>query len=288
MHYRVLRYPGGKAKAVSFSYDDGCRQDIRLSELLEKHGIKCTFNINSGIMLNADGTTDRLTADEIRKSILACGHEIAVHGEFHRANGIITAAEGIKEVLNCRLQLENEFGEIVRGMAYPDTGVGHFHNGTDYATVKRYLTDLGIDYARALGEKNEGFKLPQDWHRWMPTAHHNDDNVFELIDRFLQLDLKSIYYPYTTPKLFYLWGHSYELDVHNNWDRMEEICSAIGGKEDIWYATNGQIYDYTAAYNSLVLSADGTRMYNPSCTTVWLEADRRLYTVEPGRTIKID
>ena len=41
MQYRFLRYPGGKAKAVTFSYDDGCRDDIRLSKILTEHGIRC-------------------------------------------------------------------------------------------------------------------------------------------------------------------------------------------------------------------------------------------------------
>ena len=38
----------GKLKAVTFSYDDGMTQDIRLIELLNKYNLKCTFNINSG------------------------------------------------------------------------------------------------------------------------------------------------------------------------------------------------------------------------------------------------
>ena len=34
----------GKKKTVTFSYDDGITQDIRLIELLNKYGLKCTFN----------------------------------------------------------------------------------------------------------------------------------------------------------------------------------------------------------------------------------------------------
>lgn len=35
---RFLRFPGGKAKALTFSYDDGVEQDIRLIEIFRKHG----------------------------------------------------------------------------------------------------------------------------------------------------------------------------------------------------------------------------------------------------------
>ena len=41
-----MRYPGGKAKAVTFSYDDGVPQDQRLAALFDKYGMKATFNFN--------------------------------------------------------------------------------------------------------------------------------------------------------------------------------------------------------------------------------------------------
>ena len=37
----------GKFKAVTFSYDDGVSQDVRLIALLDKYGLKATFNLNS-------------------------------------------------------------------------------------------------------------------------------------------------------------------------------------------------------------------------------------------------
>ena len=49
MRYRFLRFPGGKTKSVTYSYDDGCRQDIKVAEILRRYGIRGTFNINSGL-----------------------------------------------------------------------------------------------------------------------------------------------------------------------------------------------------------------------------------------------
>lgn len=40
----------GKNKAITFSYDDGAVQDIRLIELLNRYGLKATFNLNSGLL----------------------------------------------------------------------------------------------------------------------------------------------------------------------------------------------------------------------------------------------
>ncbi len=47
-----------KLKAVTFSYDDGTVQDIQLIELLNKYGLKSTFNINSEL-LGQRGILDR-------------------------------------------------------------------------------------------------------------------------------------------------------------------------------------------------------------------------------------
>ena len=43
-------YPGGKEKAFNMTYDDGIVQDIEFIEMLNKYGIKATFNLNSGLM----------------------------------------------------------------------------------------------------------------------------------------------------------------------------------------------------------------------------------------------
>ena len=52
-----MRFPYGKSKALTLSYDDGVAQDIRLIEIMKKHGLKGTFNINSG-MYAPEGTAN--------------------------------------------------------------------------------------------------------------------------------------------------------------------------------------------------------------------------------------
>jgi len=41
-----MRYPEGKAKAVTFSYDDGVIEDKKLVEIFDRYGMKATFNFN--------------------------------------------------------------------------------------------------------------------------------------------------------------------------------------------------------------------------------------------------
>ena len=278
-----MRYPGGRAKAVTFSYDDGVRQDKRLAELFDKYGMKGTFNFNS-----EKKCPHVYTAEQINEYFLSKGHEIAVHGAFHRPSGNLRPIEGIRDVLDCRLELEEKCGRIIRGMAYPDTGITFFGNRGSYESVKNYLEELDIAYARTLGADNDSFLLPSDFHAWMPTAHHNNPKIMEYVDSFLKLDISTkMYHARRAPRLLYIWGHSYEFDSKDNWEHIEEICRRLSGNEEIWYATNIEIHDYVKAYESLIYSADGHKIYNPTLYNVWLDVDGKLYSIGSGETVDI-
>ena len=279
MRYLFLRYPEGKTKAVTLSYDDGPAADRKMLEILNRYGVKCTFNFNE---------KQALTTEETETLLLGRGHEIAVHGAEHRAPGCQFPVDGIQDVLDGRRALERQFRRVIRGMAYPDSGIRHFENGTSYETVKRCLADLGIVYARTLGGDNDSFRLPEDWFAWTPTAHHNNPVLMDYVRRFTEMDVNGRYCADRWPRLFYLWGHSYEFDRDGSWNLLEDFCRAISGREDTWYATNMEIYEYVTAFRALVRSADGSIVYNPAVTTVWFDRDGELCTVDPGETVYLD
>ena len=284
MVYRFLRFPEGRAKAVTLSYDDGCRQDIRFSEIISEYGLKCTFNMTGDERCGRKA----LTVEQVRENFLDKGHEVAIHGYMHRAEGLVRPIEGIQDVLNCRLELERRYDMIIRGMAFPDSGIRRFCNGASYESIKQYLKELDVAYSRTLGSDNNSFELPTDWHQWMPTAHHDNPKLFEYIDEFLSIDTSVSAYKSTRyPRLFYMWGHSFEFDKNDNWDRLTKICEKLSGHEDVWYATNIEIYNYVTAYNSLIYSADGNTVYNPTLYTVWFDVDGTLFCIKSGETIKI-
>lgn len=285
--YRFLRFPDGKLKAVTFSYDDGVRQDIRFAEMLSDHGLKGTFNVNTGFVPETEGG-GRMTYAEMRTYIRDKGHEVAVHGDCHRALCLQRTVDGIRDVLDCRIKLENELDMIVRGMAYPDSGIRLNQPGaSNYEKVKSYLSDLGIAYSRTLAGDNDSFDLPIDPYAWMPSAHHNNPKIFEYIEKFNTINESTLYISRKSAKLFYIWGHTYEFDKDNNWDRIEKICSELGGKDDVWYATNIEIIDYIEAYKSLIFSADERICYNPTLQKVWFWMDNKQYSVAPGETLRL-
>ena len=73
MQYVYLRYPEGKYKAVTLSYDDGCYDDMRFSDVITPAGLKCTFNLT-----NHSG----LTPDQVETYILDRGR--SSYKAFHK------------------------------------------------------------------------------------------------------------------------------------------------------------------------------------------------------------
>lgn len=281
--YNFLRFPEGKTKAVTLSYDDGSIDDIRFLEIINKYGMKCTFNLEGAHIDEGEP----LSVDFIKENMLGRGHEVATHGYYHRAQNMIRPIEGIRDTLDCRIALERALGGIVRGMAFPDRVVKRTKDPDLYEKIREYLVNLEIAYCRAAGEDNDNFALPNDWYNWMPTAHHNNPAIMEYIDKFLALNVQKLYIADRGPRLFYLWGHSYEFSRKQNWEHLEQICQKLGGKDDIWYATNIEIYDYVEAYRSLRYSADSTLVYNPTLIELWFDVDGRQYQIKPGETISL-
>lgn len=279
-----LRYPGGKAKALTFSYDDGCKEDKRLAEIFTKFGFKATFNFNA-----SDSRDFNYSDEQIQEYFLSKGHEIANHGAFHRANGNVRPVLGIRDVLNCRLDLEKRCGKIIRGMAYPDSGITVMGSFTDYETIKGYLKDLDIAYSRTLGGDNDDFMLPEDFYAWMPTSHHINPKLMDWVDEFIALDVSTkVYHARRQPRLFYLWGHSYEFERDGNWNLIEKVCEKFAACDDIWQATNIEICDYVNAYNCLQYSADGSMIYNPTLLTIWFDIGGKVYSINPGETLSVN
>jgi len=266
--FRYMRYPGFKTKAVTFSYDDGMPSDRRLIQILDSHGMKGTFNLNSTTKYG------NLPPTEVKTLFADSPHEVALHGKDHLSLVECSSIEGITDVLENRRLLEALLDKMVRGMAYA--------NGSYNDEVVAYLKTLGVCYARTV-EPTHAFNLPHDWLRLKPTCHHNDPELFRCVEQFLQRN--PLQYYNRNPLLFYLWGHSYEFDRDNNWGLLEKFCAAVENRSEIWYATNMEIYEYTQAYRSLVVSADGSFIQNPTRLEVWFETGNKNYCLAPGETV---
>lgn len=272
-------FPEGKAKVLTMSYDDGKVEDIRLLEIFNKYGIKGTFNLNYGIMISDQTGQKHPRIPKERIADLYKGHEIATHTMTHPTIARCPIPEVAMEILEDRKGLEEISGTIVRGHAYP--------NGSYNEEIKQLFKQLGIAYARVT-ETNVGiglsdFPLPTDPLEWQPTCHHNDPKLMEYAEYFAGFKKKQYL------KLMYVWGHSYEFAEHDNWNVIEEFCKYMGGRDDIWYATNIEIIDYMEAAKNLKFSADYHLVYNPSAQSVWLAVNDNTYVeVKGGTTVDLN
>ncbi|MBQ8320664.1 MAG: polysaccharide deacetylase family protein [Clostridia bacterium] len=281
MARRFLRFPNFKEKAVTLSYDDGVAQDKRLISIMSKYGLKGTFNINAGLF-GSQPTTDkgRMTKEEAYELYTSSGNEVAIHGYLHLSIAEVDSAAAVNDVIEDRKALEKLFGRVIKGMAYP--------NGSVSDEVVDMLKTCGVQYARTV-VSTEKFDVPTDWLRLPATCHHANPKLMELAKEFVEGN-ESKYFWWKKPRLFYFWGHSYEFDgntQYNNWGRIEEFCKYIGGREDIWYATNGEIYAYVQAYDRLEFSADGNYVFNPSATDVYLDYYGREVIAKAGALTEI-
>ena len=271
-----MRFKGGLEKALTFSYDDGVKADIRLMKLFDDNDLRCTFNLNTGVFgNNAHG---RMNKEDTLKFFKGCNHEIASHGAKHLFLTKVDTMRGIDEVIRDKRELESLFDTVITGFAYP---YGAFNDD-----IKNYLSLMNIKYARTT-ISTHNFQIPEDFLQLNPTCHHTDSDLFELADRFMTT------YPHDfikerEPYLFYVWGHSYEFDENNNWELIEEFVKKVSGSKEVWYATNGEIYWYTQAFKSLQFSVDVTKVYNPSGIDVWFEKEGKIYLAPAGKTVHCD
>ncbi|MBR0366347.1 MAG: polysaccharide deacetylase family protein [Clostridia bacterium] len=227
----------GKTKAITFSYDDGVSQDIRLIELFDKYGLKCTFNLNSehfgkDMSIVREGVPIshiRLPKQDIAR--VYKNHEIAVHTLTHPNLTGLEEKDIIHQVERDRLNLSDIAGYEVFAMAYPGGGVNNDDRVAD--VIKNHT---GVKFARTT-TSTYSFDERTNLYRFDPTVYQHGDGIKktrEIAERFFNTDTDK-------PQLLYIWGHSYELDIHNDWAEMEELLKFISNRDDVFYGTNSQV-----------------------------------------------
>ena len=218
-----------------------------------------------------------MTVEEALELYKNSGMEVAVHGYKHLSLAEVDSAVAVNDVIEDRKTLENTFGGIITGMAYA--------NGSFSDEVVEILRMCGISYCRTT-ISTERFDIPKDWLRLPATCHHNNPKLMELAKAFVETPMPE-YYWRKRAQLFYLWGHSYEFDDRNNWEVIEQFAEYMGGREDVWYATNGEIYDYIRACNGLQFSVDGKVIKNPSSTDVYINYYGADVVIPAGQAITV-
>jgi len=225
-------------KAFTLSFDDGVFQDRRFINLLNRYGLKGTFNLNGGLFSDADNCSMMSIFAEIAPRMRMCekglkelydGHEVAVHGYKHLDLSKVGKEETEKEILEDAKKLSELFGYKIEGAAYA------------FGTTNEYAEDIykkaGIKYSRGV-VSTQKFDPSENMYMYDATCHQADENLFDLAKEFIELKPDK-------PQIFYVWGHTYEFDYsEEKWERIEEFFKLISGHDDILYGTNKEVFEY--------------------------------------------
>lgn len=223
-------------KFLTLSFDDGVKQDERFIKMLDERGLKCTFNINSGLLGNVHNAPypggevphDEIEAKDLRD--IYQNHEVAVHTLTHPQLNKLSEEEVIHEVGDDQKALCELSGQDVFGMAYP------FGRCYTDETIRVILENTPVRYSRNIAS-HHGFSMPGNFMEWCPSCHWREEGALKLAKDFIDLCAEE-------DSLFYIWGHSYEFDMYDGWKEITELLDLIANHDDITYVTNGEIYKY--------------------------------------------
>ncbi len=256
-------FPGGRWKALVMSYDDGHVQDRGVVPIFNAHGIKGTFHLNSNPL---DDDTF-VTSAEV--GTLYAGHEVSSHTVDHPYLDQLGSDSIRWEIGTDCSTLGSLAGYAIRSMSYP---FGAFNRN-----IMSIASEVGVRAARTTMDTYNLAFLPPNPLKWHPTCHHTgaEGMANELVARTNE-----------EMALLFIWGHSYELDYNlsnNSWSYLSSLCSTLGDRGDVWYATMTEVGDYLAAIRALSYPTSNC-VYNPSSSiTVWAKLAGRLCRIQPGK-----
>ena len=240
---------GTPKKYITIRMDDGITQDARMMEIMRKYGVDCcTFYINTGLyganwawVGQASGRPDvthiRYTKAELESGIYD-GFDVECHTRTHPSLKNLSERQVTREVKNDAENIEKIFGYQPIGMAWPG-GDTEWNEGNIVTILETTNVRYGSCTTRNTVMGLPKFSLPEYFMTWYPSCGFSDLDSLVLLNEFIKADC-------TEDMLFYVWGHGYELDIYNTWDKFETmiktIAEAAEADDSIVLVTNAEFY----------------------------------------------
>lgn len=202
------------AKYFLLSFDDGSVYDGRLVQLLNRYGIRGTFNLNSGL---EDFVWCYEDSFPVRRQILSetvqqyRGHEVASHSLHHVWLNTLSPPQISREIGEDCEAIKRIFGLQEIGFGVPFTACSE----REIRLIRRF-----VRYIR-LSEFAETYAFPEDPYHIPIHGLYHDPDIFEKLQNFARSDQEDA--------LFVLAGHSYELEALQHWQYMEQLLQYIAG-----------------------------------------------------------
>ena len=234
-----------KPAVLTTSWDDGHKCDVRLARMLKEHGLRATFYVAPENQEFAK--QDLLTLPEIRD--ISQDFEIGAHSMTHRRLPAISEQEAARELSESKAVLEDVTGKEVKVFCYPGGAYTKLH--------AQLVKDAGYRYARTVQRYMFAVEDPYE----AGTSLHVYDHRSDLwqIARFFRFQpinvLRGLKWDFLAKAMFdqvlqeggmyHIWGHSWEIDEHGDWQRLEDVLCYISGNPKVSYVTNGELEAYS-------------------------------------------
>lgn len=220
---------------VTTSWDDGHPSDMRVAELLARHGLAGTFYVPTR---NSEGRPV-LAAADIRT--LSSGFEIGGHGQDHVVLTGLPRADVRAQVAGNKAWLEDLLGARLRGFC-------HIRGEWDRGSADEVRAQ-GYAYARAVTGFHsrvgqDPFAVPTTMqffpHKAGAVLRHlvrRGPGLSRLALARVALGRGDLARRVEAMALacrarggyFHLWGHSWELDAHDLWDALDATLGVLAG-----------------------------------------------------------
>jgi len=225
---------------VTTSWDDGHIADLRLAELLKQYGMKGTFYISPRD--HEFPEAERLTPDLMK--VISRDFEIGAHTLTHRHLTTLDTTEAQFEIVDSRKYFENLLVAPITSFCYP---AGKYTS--EHVALVR---DAGFQYARTVRrfvyerpstplEAGTSVHTYDHWSDVWPVMKLANYNPFRFLRLYRHWDRQAIAMfdrVYNRGGVFHLWGHSWELNGRNGWERLEAVLEHISRREGVRYVDN--------------------------------------------------
>jgi glycosyltransferase involved in cell wall biosynthesis/peptidoglycan/xylan/chitin deacetylase (PgdA/CDA1 family) len=227
---------------VTTSWDDGHKLDLRTAKLLQKYGFKSTFYIS--LEDRELRQEDRLDENEIR--LLAQDFEIGAHTMTHPKLDQISDDLAKKEIYESKYALERITGKPVTSFCYP--------YGSYNGKIKQFVEQAGFTYARSIKRFTTNSIDRFAANTSVDTFDHMRDGIHSVYNlcskkpwrifklrRWDNLAKELFFKAQKEDGVFHLWGHSKDIEIHNDWGRLENLLAFIAKQDGVIFATNSEL-----------------------------------------------
>jgi glycosyltransferase involved in cell wall biosynthesis/peptidoglycan/xylan/chitin deacetylase (PgdA/CDA1 family) len=227
---------------VTTSWDDGHKSDLKTAKLLKKYGFTGTFYVSpESRELRPE---EKLSEEDLRS--MAEDFEIGAHTMTHPRLDRISATEAKNEIVDSKQALEKIIGKPVTSFCYPYGGYN--------SRVKQIVKETGFTFARSIDrfatDNIDRFAAKTS----VDTFDHMRDGMWSVLHlcgkkpwrifklrRWDNLAKEMFLKAQKENGVFHLWGHSHDIELHNDWDRLEKLIAFIAKQDNVCFAKNSEL-----------------------------------------------